>query len=242
MDKIVVRGLHAGDTIAVTPQATVTTGENSKYYVQGIRLSGRDNDTVEDSVFTVTGDADYVAAYGIKGNQVAYTVNYVDENGNTLAPSDVFYGNIGDKPVVAYKYVEGYAPKYLGLTKTLSENEAENVFTFTYEEMPEPTINEVIIENGNIIYVPGQNGGGNEGDGDGRPGNQGGEDNPQGETPGGDDVIVDLDEEEIPLGGPDGTIFDHVPMAVYVGLGILSVIALIVLFVLSRKMKAGGKE
>ena len=63
---------------------------------------------------------------------VAYTVNYQDTSGKSLAESQTFYGNVGDKPVVAYRYVENYIPDALALTKTLSDNESENVFTFTY--------------------------------------------------------------------------------------------------------------
>lgn len=106
---------------------------DDRYYVKGIRLSGRDNDeALAAPAFTVEGDADYVVAYGIKGNMVAYTVNYQDASGNALAESQTFYGNVGDKPVVAYRYVENYIPDALALTKTLSDNESENVFTFTY--------------------------------------------------------------------------------------------------------------
>ena len=106
---------------------------DDKYYVKGIRLSGRDNDeALAAPSFTVDKDADYVVAYGIKGNIVAYTVNYQDASGNSLAESQTFYGNVGDKPVVAYRYVENYIPDALALTKTLSDNESENVFTFTY--------------------------------------------------------------------------------------------------------------
>ena len=47
---------------------------DEKYYVKGIRLAGRDNNTVSATTFRVTGDADYVVAYGIKGNLVSYTV------------------------------------------------------------------------------------------------------------------------------------------------------------------------
>lgn len=108
---------------------------DDRYYVKGIRLSGRDNassEPLDAPAFTVTGDADYVVAYGIKGNMVAYTVNYQDASGKSLAESQTFYGNVGDKPVVAYRYVENYIPDALALTKTLSDNESENVFTFTY--------------------------------------------------------------------------------------------------------------
>lgn len=109
---------------------------DDRYYVKGIRLSGRDNASskrLDAPAFTVEGDADYVVAYGIKGNMVAYTVKYQDASGNSLAESQTFYGNVGDKPVVAYRYVENYIPDALALTKTLSNNVSENVFTFTYK-------------------------------------------------------------------------------------------------------------
>ena len=121
----------------VQKDGVVTLNNSDKYYVKGLRKSGRDNsetDELEASRYSVTvkGDADYVVAYGIKGNQVAYTVNYQDANGKELLASNTYYGNVGDKPVVAYQYVEGYTPQALALTKTLSENSAENVFTFRY--------------------------------------------------------------------------------------------------------------
>ena len=121
----------------VQKDGVVTLNNSDKYYVKGLRKSGRDNsetDELEASRYSVTvkGDADYVVAYGIKGNQVAYTVNYQDADGKELLASNTYYGNVGDKPVVAYQYVEGYTPQALALTKTLSENSAENVFTFRY--------------------------------------------------------------------------------------------------------------
>lgn len=143
-DKVVVSGLYAGDEVGFTAQEAVVLDETSKYYVKGIRLSGRDNSDVAASVLVVEGDADYVVAYGIKGNQVSYTVNYQDEDGRELAESQTFYGNIGDKPVVAYKYIVGYAPAALGLTKTLSENAAENIFTFEYTRVPTQTVENVV--------------------------------------------------------------------------------------------------
>lgn len=134
-DKIVISGLKAGDKVSFNAQqGGVQLKEGSeKYYVRGIKESGRDNNAaVENSSFEVTGDQEYVVAYGIKGNQVAYTINYQDANGNKLADSQTFYGNVGDKPVVAYTYIDGYTPEYRNLTKTLSANAAENVFTFNY--------------------------------------------------------------------------------------------------------------
>lgn len=133
-DAIVIKDLNPGDTVSFEARSgAVALDKDSKYYVQGIRISGRDNNAaVENSSFEVTGDQEYVVAYGIKGDQVAYTINYQDANGNKLADSQTFYGNVGDKPVVAYTYIDGYTPEYRNLTKTLSANAAENVFTFNY--------------------------------------------------------------------------------------------------------------
>lgn len=130
-NKIKQTNIASGSTVTFNLNDIQVTDD--KYYVKGIRLSGRDNnETLAAPSFTVDKDADYVVAYGIKGNMVAYTVNYQDASGKSLAESQTFYGNIGDKPVVAYRYIENYIPDALALTKTLSDNESENVFTFTY--------------------------------------------------------------------------------------------------------------
>ena len=110
-----------------------------KYYVRGLKPAGHDNDETSSIGFrtintTVTGDASYTVAYGIKGGMVKYTVNYVDENGAELYPSAEYYGMAGDYPVVSFQYIEGYAPNAYNLGKTLSSDESENVFTFTYSE------------------------------------------------------------------------------------------------------------
>lgn len=133
-EAIKVRGLKSGDMVSLDAalSGAVVLEENSRYYVKGIRLSGRDNNTVDTSAFRVEGDRDYVVAYGIRGDMTSYVVNYQDEAGNALAESRTYYGNVGDKPVVAFLYVEGYEPMAYNLTKTLSSNEVENVFTFVY--------------------------------------------------------------------------------------------------------------
>lgn len=131
---IVIDKLNPNDPVNMSELLTsVSLGSNSKYYVRGIKESGRDNSEKLNTLsFDVKEDQEYVVAYGIKGNQVAYTINYQDANGNKLADSQTFYGNVGDKPVVAYTYIDGYTPEYRNLTKTLSANAAENVFTFNY--------------------------------------------------------------------------------------------------------------
>ena len=137
-ETILIQGLEIGDvvTMDVAADGAVKLHNNSKYYVKGVRRGGRDNNTVESPAFTVKGDADYVVAYGIQGDQTAYIVRYVDRNGQQIASPRTYYGNVGDKPVVAFLYVDGYQPQAYNLTKTLSANEADNVFTFVYSPIP----------------------------------------------------------------------------------------------------------
>lgn len=131
-DKITVSGLEYGDVISCDAQDGVSLNDNSKYYVKGIRLSGRDNKTVSYSAFEVNGDQDYVVAYGIPGELAEYTVNYVDAAGNKLADSMTYYGNVGDEPVIAYLYIDGYIPDNYNQTGTLVSDASKNVFNFVY--------------------------------------------------------------------------------------------------------------
>lgn len=133
-------GLSQGAGVSFNPDS-VTLKNSEKYYVKGIRESGGDTSGGSGSYFrtdTIEGDTDYVVVYGIRGESVAYTVNYQDQNGNTLMPSETFYGSIGDRPVVAFQYIEGYQPQAYNLTGTLSENAADNVFTFIYTQLTAP--------------------------------------------------------------------------------------------------------
>ncbi len=140
---VVFTGLHYGARINFYQNA-VTLNDNSKYYVRGIRESGKDNsDSTQANSFLVTGDMDYVVAYGILGDATSYTINYVDGAGNALAPSETYYGNVGDRPVVAYIYIEGWTPEAYNMTQTLQKDPAENIFTFVYtrnevEAPPQP--------------------------------------------------------------------------------------------------------
>lgn len=227
---------------------------DEKYYVKGFRLSGRDNaEALVSPVYVVNGDADYVVAYGIKGDQVAYTVNYQDEKGKELAPGSTFYGNVGDKPVVAYQYIDGFVPEALALTKTLSANEAENVFTFVYKPGEAGTITETVEE---TVIVdgpatpgrrPGGTAGGNAGgqtntnteeprDGEDSttPNEEPGVEVPDDDTPQG---LVDLDDEETP--GSNIKVNEEIqkgmPLAAGIALIVVAVGALAVLVVVLRK-------
>lgn len=256
-DKLVVTGLKYGDIVGFDVDKSVNL-EGSKYYAKGIRLAGREN--LELETFTVTGDQDYVVSYGVKGEQVKYTVKYVHEDGTVLAPDEIFYGNVGDKPVVAFKFLAGYAPKTLGFTKTLSATESENVFKFVYVNSEVTSIKENVREevtyNESVVTVPGAavegttsnvtggtasnvTGGGAGNAGAGTEENAGaevGEETGTVETP----EIVDLDDEETPLANIDlegNEVSKALPMAAYVGMGVLAIIAIIIAVFLTQKFK-----
>ncbi len=225
--------------------------EDSKYYVKGIRESGKDNSTVSSPSILVRGDIDYVVAYGILGSSVAYTVNYQDVNGNEIYPSNTYYGNVGDKPVVAYQYIEGYEPQAYSLGKTLSENAAENVFTFVYAPV---TTSSVVQEGGQTPRpTPGGEGGGEVEPG---PGGEvippdsgpGGEGTLPGETtPGGPSEYEDLDDNDTPLAPgstqilPDVTTLSTTAKLAIAGGAILTV-GIAFWLLIFRKGKSKGKE
>ena len=255
-----ITGLSFGSQVILDINSVKVTDD--KYYVKGFRLSGRDNEeALATPTMEVDGDVDYVVAYGIKGDMVAYTVNYQDAEGKTLADSQTFYGNAGDKPVVAYKYIENYIPQALALTKTLSDNESENVFTFTYT----PGETDRIVETTTTVTTgttgtgtgtaangtnaannaAGDNtaGGGNTNAGGTTDNQNNGQDAdnqdnqttdiPDNQVP---ETLVDLDDEETPksnIDAEDGS--NTLPMVGGAAVGILSVAALAALFVYLKK-------
>ena len=127
--------VNAGDTVDISQLASDAGFKvtNDEYYCRGFRESGHDNDESPSlQAFEVTEDVSYEAAYGIRGSMVKYTIMYLDEDGDSLRDPDEYYGMIGDKPVVSYKYINGYQPNAYNLTKTLVADETENVFGFSY--------------------------------------------------------------------------------------------------------------
>lgn len=139
-DQVVISGLKYDETVYITPQVSAKVTDE-RYYVKGIRIAGRDNSEAENvaSTFNVDGDRSYVIAYGISGDLVSYTVNYVDEAGNALLASDTYYGNPGERQYVSARYVDGYLPQAYNLVRTLSSNTAENTFDFVYTPVTTPT-------------------------------------------------------------------------------------------------------
>lgn len=239
----------------VTFNQNMVTLKDEKYYVKGIRESGMDNNTVRVNSFPVTADKDYVVAYGLLNDAVAYTINYVDENGNALAPSEQYYGNRGDKPVIAYLYIEGYQPQAYNLTGTLTDDPAENVFTFVYT--PIGRVTTVITD-----VVEGEEGGGGGAGGEGGgQGDQGEEilDNPI--PQGGTDPkeMINIDDLKVPLAGffrnnnmdvlADGVLLlagipaaAKISFAIIFGAGGMAGIWMFVIYRNKRKKKEAKKE
>lgn len=254
---ITVKGLKAGDQVnfdniqSEEEGAPVKLGKDSQYYVRGLRKGGYDNDTVTSPSFTVEQDQDYVVAYGIIGDTVPYVIHYQDTNGNTLAPSRTYYGNVGDRPVVAFLYIEGYEPQAYNLTKELSKNTAENVFTFVYSRASGGgTTTEVIDEGTTTTVVEGPGGGagagaggagGAPGAGAGAGGAEAGEnaDLADEEVPlsDGPQDLVDLDDEDTPLGFSLDDLDVATNMLGAVVVGVSGAAALLVLIVIAARRR-----
>lgn len=194
---------------------------DEKYYFKNtFHVSGQEGDAL---ATTITQDTTFVANFGVMGSQVAYNVHYVTTAGAELLPTATFYGNAGDKPVVAYRYVEGYEPQAYNITFTLVEGETRDInFIYTPIAAPAPTPTPVPAQqqqqNPVVPQQPAANQpaanqpaanqpaanqpGGNEADN--TQGNQ-----PQTETLVEEPVnnepvdLIDLDDEDVPLAAPD---------------------------------------
>lgn len=203
-----------------------------KYYVKGIRKSGRDQILATEKI---TKDADYVVAYGVMKNPVKYTVYYREgsRNGRDLLEKKVFWGSVGDKPVVACQDIDGYMPNAYNETKTLTANEADNEMFFIYSPMPASAGGVVTdrrtetVTNPVTVTVPGETGEGGadatggdatggaagggvtvvSGDGDAADAGAGAGAGDAGEeaAPEEPQELIDLDDEEVPLANIPGS-------------------------------------
>lgn len=243
-----------GKSCTIAWQALNIQPDDDKYYVKGIRLAGHD-EPFASGHFPVEEDMQFVVAYGLKKGQVAYTINYVDENGMQIAKSDRLYGNVGDRPVVAYQYIEGYQPtNAYNQTGTLSDNEQENVFTFKYQAVQGSSAGAA-------------NGGTSAGttDGQATPGDESGaaDENAAGDEATGDEAadeagtqddaaneaepaeLLDIDDDANPLASAQSAVqetfsnpLNYLPWV----LGVLVVIALISVIALMVAKKRAGKD
>ena len=144
--KVWSKEFDQGEHVTLTLESLDFELKNDKYYPRGFKIAGHDNDENEDDVtypapsFDVSSDVDYMITYGIKGALVKYFAKYVDTEGNTIRKQDTYYGMAGDKPVVSFRYIDGWTPQTYNIGKTLSKDESKNVMTFIYTKEGELTV------------------------------------------------------------------------------------------------------
>lgn len=258
-----IENVPYGVTISLTDVIAGIDASKTIYSVKGVRQAGHD-ETNAGSI-AVTGDAEYVVAYGVITNPVNYTVKYVDGDGNELLSPDTFIGNAGEKIEVAFRSVDGFLPDAFRKDMTLS-SEKENVATFVYH--PSKGVNVIynsitgeatyIYEDGTTttVVVPAENvtpgaaiaggagagAGANAGanaDDNANAGNAGADENviEDEETPLVTQDVVDLDEEDVPLADKAAsTLVNAAPIIA----GVIVVIAaagITTIVVMSRKRK-----
>lgn len=97
-------------------------------------------------------DMTFVATYGVKSKLIEFKVYYQDEDGNELRGYKTYHGHAGERPVVAFEYIDGYMPTAFNLAGiTLSDDpNADNSFTFIYK--PVEAVPEIIIIWDEVIY------------------------------------------------------------------------------------------
>ncbi|MBR0462532.1 MAG: hypothetical protein IJJ00_07465 [Erysipelotrichaceae bacterium] len=208
--------------------------DEQRYYFKGFHISGRD-DLI--GTKTISEDTVFVATYGIKGETAEYHVHYLDGSGNTLHEPQTFYGNVGDRPVIAYVHVEGYEPEVKQYNDIVLGQDPVDI-TFTYK--PAQSGNTVIYVEvpGETPNTPSQGGGGTAPE----------ENIPDETTPAADpDDIVDIDTDPTPTTKPDdgGKKEEVVPqktgfldiLKTYAlpGLGILALLLLIIFLIFRRR-------
>ncbi|MBC1654213.1 cell surface protein [Listeria welshimeri] len=89
--------------------------------------------------------------------QGSVTVNYQDEQGNSLAPSETLKGDVGKTYKTAQKDIEGYDFKEVQGNATGEFTTKAQVVTYIYIKTPVPAANltiEYLDENGNQIHEP----------------------------------------------------------------------------------------
>lgn len=119
-----------------------------KYIATGIRLAGRDNDQ-EDGVTPMSFDAEkdvlYCVTYEVIREPANYTVTYTAEDGTQLLPPETYQANVGDRVVVAFKYVDGYEPvNARNITGTVKAS--NTTFNFKYRLIPAVKTETVYVE------------------------------------------------------------------------------------------------
>ncbi|MBC2281147.1 MucBP domain-containing protein [Listeria welshimeri] len=89
--------------------------------------------------------------------QGTVTVNYQDEQGNSLAPTETLKGDVGETYTTVQKDITGYDFKEVQGNTTGEFTKETQVVTYIYTQTPVPAANltiEYLDENGNQIHEP----------------------------------------------------------------------------------------
>ena len=175
-----------------------------KYQFKGWHVSGKDRDELVGTV-TITEDTVFVASYRMPGTVVSYTATYTDaDTGEQIAEPDVFFGSVGDKPVVGYKYIDGYTPvnaRNITTSEGLKADSSQNVFPFTYRKITQQQQQEQQQEQQQQQQQQGGNQQGGNANQPANPDNQGGNANPPVVNP--DNTNPDNQNNDNPAVNPD---------------------------------------
>lgn len=245
-----ITGLQYDDVVYISARDAARPVDE-RYYVKGVKIAGRDTDEEGNvsSNFSVDGDRDFVIGYGISGDMAAYTVNYLDADGNKLIESDTYYGNIGERQFVSARYVEGYVPQAYNLVKTISANTEENVFDFQYRPGVVGPGGIVGATNAGILTAtPGRTGTNTETavqdqtapeEGEALEGGAEDAEVPEEEVP---QDLIDLDDEETPLANKSldsmerpGTRMSYLPIYIAIGIAAAAALGVTVIYLKKRR-------
>ncbi|MBC1319096.1 MucBP domain-containing protein [Listeria welshimeri] len=89
--------------------------------------------------------------------QGTVTVNYQDEQGNSLAPTETLKGDVGETYTTVQKVITGYDFREVQGNKTGEFTKESQVVTYIYTQTPVPAANltiKYLDENGNQIHEP----------------------------------------------------------------------------------------
>jgi hypothetical protein len=144
-DTITIVQGESGDYYKTADGTQIAITADEEYFVKGLKESGKEKFSTG---YDVKRDQDYVVAYGIKGQRVQYTVQYLLWGSNTKLASDAhFYAEIGDSPVTSYIYIDGYV-NYRRSTKVLTDKPEENILFVYYTKPGTPTTTTTTVVEG----------------------------------------------------------------------------------------------
>ena len=113
-----------GEEIDLTEAVSVGIGD-SAYYHKGFREAGQD-DEFPYRAFPVERDIDLVVSYGMRAQMAKVTLHFREYGtGRPLVADDgsdsvACECKVGDKPVIAFRHIEGYRPLYRNVTGTVT--------------------------------------------------------------------------------------------------------------------------